>query len=142
MARPSGQVYNTQQTWKKSDDGFRTSGDGVVEDGVDCPVQWSGRREGAVVRGCHMHVVLREASVTVTLRLFFPLGHHLPPTPASLSSFLLALPFSMSHDNEELIDYEDDIVTNSAGASTVTRVGDDGDKGKKDFSGIHATGFR
>ena len=51
----------------------------------------------------------------------------------------------MSHDNEELIDYEDenDIVTNSAGASAAaTRAGDDSDKGKKDFSGIHSTGFR
>ena len=50
----------------------------------------------------------------------------------------------MSHDNEELIDYEDenDIVTN-AGASAVTaRAGDDGDKDKKNFSGIHSTGFR
>ena len=51
----------------------------------------------------------------------------------------------MSHDNEELIDYEDenDVITNSAGVSvSVTRVGDDGDKEKKNFSGIHSTGFR
>jgi hypothetical protein len=89
-----------------------------------------------------MHVVLREAPVTVTLHLFFPLGHDLPSTPSSLSFFLLALRFGMSHDNEELIDYEDDIVTNGAGASTVTRAGDDGDKEKKNFSGIHSTGFR
>lgn len=115
---------------------------GVVEDEVDCPVQLVRSADGAVVRGCHVHVVLGEASVTVTLRLFFPLGHDLPPTPASLSFFLLALRFSMSHDNEELIDYEDDIVTNSAGASTVARAGDDGDKEKKNFSGIHSTGFR
>lgn len=47
----------------------------------------------------------------------------------------------MSHDNEELIDYEDDIVTSGAGAS-VARAGDDGDKEKKNFSGIHSTGFR
>lgn len=49
----------------------------------------------------------------------------------------------MSHDNEELIDYEDenDIVTNGAGVSA-TRAGDDGDKDKKNFSGIHSTGFR
>jgi len=51
----------------------------------------------------------------------------------------------MSHDNEELIDYEDenDIVTNGAGASAAaTRAGDNGDKEKKNFSGIHSTGFR
>lgn len=51
----------------------------------------------------------------------------------------------MSHDNEELIDYDDenDVVTNSAGASvTAVRAGDDGDKEKKNFSGIHSTGFR
>jgi len=59
------------------------------------------------------------------------------------------LPFAlrpnMSHDHEELIDYEDenDVVTHGAGASAAaTRAGDDGDKGKKDFSGIHSTGFR
>lgn len=51
----------------------------------------------------------------------------------------------MSHGDEELIDYEDenDVVTNSVGVSAAaTRAGDDGDKGKKDFSGIHSTGFR
>lgn len=50
----------------------------------------------------------------------------------------------MSHDNEELIDYEDenDVVTHGHGASvTATRAGDD-DKEKKNFSGIHSTGFR
>ena len=46
----------------------------------------------------------------------------------------------MSLDNEELIDYEDDIVTNGAGASAIC-AGDDGDK-EKDFPGIHSTGFR
>ena len=51
----------------------------------------------------------------------------------------------MSHDNEELIDYDDenDLVTNGISASAAaTRVGDDGDKEKKNFSGIHSTGFR
>ena len=51
----------------------------------------------------------------------------------------------MSHDNEELIDYEDenDIVTHGVGVSGVaTRAGDDGDREKKNFSGIHSTGFR
>lgn len=55
------------------------------------------------------------------------------------------------HDNEDLIDYEDehDIVTNGAITSSATNggiatgVGDvDGDKDKKNFSGIHSTGFR
>lgn len=51
----------------------------------------------------------------------------------------------MSHDNEELIDYEDenDVVTHGVGASGIAaRAGDDGHGGKKDFSGIHSTGFR
>jgi hypothetical protein len=85
------------------------------------------------------------ASVTVTPRLFSPSSHHLPPTPTSLKFFLLTLRSNMSHDNEELIDYEDenDVVTNSAGASVAAaRAGDDGDKEKKNFSGIHSTGFR
>lgn len=55
-----------------------------------------------------------------------------------------------AHDNEDLIDYEDehDIVTNGAITSSATNggivsgVGDDGDKDKKNFSGIHSTGFR
>ena len=48
-----------------------------------------------------------------------------------------------SHDNDELIDYEDenDVVPNggtlTAGAGTA-----DDDKEKKNFSGIHSTGFR
>lgn len=55
------------------------------------------------------------------------------------------------HDNEDLIDYEDehDIVTNGAITSSATNggitsgVGDaEGDKDKKNFSGIHSTGFR
>ncbi|CAL1696697.1 unnamed protein product [Somion occarium] len=58
-----------------------------------------------------------------------------------------------SHDNEELIDYEDehDIVangaaapaaTNGAVATTAPAVDGEGDKDKKNFSGIHSTGFR
>lgn len=53
-----------------------------------------------------------------------------------------------SHDNEELIDYEDeqDVVPNGAavpasnGAAVAAADGDD--KDKKNFSGIHSTGFR
>lgn len=50
----------------------------------------------------------------------------------------------MSHDNEELIDYEDesDLVTQGAASVAAARAGDDGDKEKKNFSGIHSTGFR
>ena len=50
-----------------------------------------------------------------------------------------------SHDNDELIDYEDenDVVPNGA---TLTAAGGgaiaDDDKDKKNFSGIHSTGFR
>jgi ATP-dependent RNA helicase UAP56/SUB2 len=57
-----------------------------------------------------------------------------------------------THDNEELIDYEDDhdIVPNGAtgtlatnGAATLAATRADGDgKDKKNFSGIHSTGFR
>jgi ATP-dependent RNA helicase UAP56/SUB2 len=55
-----------------------------------------------------------------------------------------------AHDNEDLIDYEDehDIVTNGTITSSATNggiaagIGDDGDKDKKNFSGIHSTGFR
>ncbi|KAJ6569665.1 ATP-dependent RNA helicase SUB2 [Mycena capillaripes] len=50
-----------------------------------------------------------------------------------------------SHDNEDLIDYEDehDVVPNgsSAPAANGATAGDD-DKDKKNFSGIHSTGFR
>lgn len=51
----------------------------------------------------------------------------------------------MSHDNEELIDYEDenDVGIHGVGVSVAaSRAGDDGDKEKKNFSGIHSTGFR
>jgi ATP-dependent RNA helicase UAP56/SUB2 len=50
-----------------------------------------------------------------------------------------------SHDNDELIDYEDenDVVPNGATLAAVGggAIGDD-DKDKKNFSGIHSTGFR
>jgi ATP-dependent RNA helicase UAP56/SUB2 len=55
----------------------------------------------------------------------------------------------MSHDNEELVNYEDedDVVPNGAAAPTngvaVSAAADaEGDKDKKNFSGIHSTGFR
>lgn len=55
----------------------------------------------------------------------------------------------MSHDNEELIDYEDehDVITNGAapsttGAAKAAAADGEGDKDKKNFSGIHSTGFR
>ena len=58
-----------------------------------------------------------------------------------------------SHDNEELIDYEDehDVVTNGTaapaatnGAPATSAAAADGEseKDKKNFSGIHSTGFR
>lgn len=58
-----------------------------------------------------------------------------------------------AHDNEELIDYEDehDVVTNGAPATTATNgavtstapaADGEGEKDKKNFSGIHSTGFR
>ena len=84
-----------------------------------------------------------------------------PPPPRLLSYpllafFLFLLPPAVTmsaHDNEELIDYEDehDVVTNGAPAaaasngavSTTAPAGDsEGDKDKKNFSGIHSTGFR
>jgi ATP-dependent RNA helicase UAP56/SUB2 len=51
------------------------------------------------------------------------------------------------HDNEDLIDYEDehDIPTVSATTATngaATGSGDAEGKEKKNFSGIHSTGFR
>lgn len=55
----------------------------------------------------------------------------------------------MSHDNEELVNYEDedDVVTNGAavttnGAAASAAVDGEVDKDKKNFSGIHSTGFR
>lgn len=57
-----------------------------------------------------------------------------------------------SHDNEELIDYEDehDVVANGAAAPASSNsavaasasADGEGDKDKKNFSGIHSTGFR
>lgn len=53
-----------------------------------------------------------------------------------------------AHDNEELIDYEDEdnIIPNGGitGATNGGPAGGDteGEKDKKNFSGIHATGFR
>jgi ATP-dependent RNA helicase UAP56/SUB2 len=55
-----------------------------------------------------------------------------------------------AHDNEDLIDYEDehDIVpTGGAAAATngavaVGAASGEGDKDKKTFSGIHSTGFK
>jgi ATP-dependent RNA helicase UAP56/SUB2 len=53
-----------------------------------------------------------------------------------------------AHDNEDLIDYEDehDLVPNSGAAAATngapaTAAGGD-DKDKKTFSGIHSTGFK
>ena len=64
-------------------------------------------------------------------------------------SFLVTLPILQkmtSHDNtEELIDYEDeqDVIANGAAAvSNGAAAGDGDDKEKKNFSGIHSTGFR
>ncbi|KAG1889358.1 P-loop containing nucleoside triphosphate hydrolase protein [Suillus subluteus] len=55
-----------------------------------------------------------------------------------------------SHDNEELIDYEDehDVIPNGtapavpANGGTASAVDGEVDKDKKNFSGIHSTGFR
>ncbi|KAG2148563.1 P-loop containing nucleoside triphosphate hydrolase protein [Suillus cothurnatus] len=55
-----------------------------------------------------------------------------------------------SHDNEELIDYEDehDVIPNGAvpatstNGATASAADGEGDKDKKNFSGIHSTGFR
>lgn len=53
-----------------------------------------------------------------------------------------------AHDNEELIDYEDegDVGTNggttAAGGASAGATGGEGEKDKKNFSGIHSTGFR
>jgi hypothetical protein len=49
-----------------------------------------------------------------------------------------------SHDNDELIDYEDenDVVPNGATLAASGGATTDDDKDKKNFSGIHSTGFR
>ena len=70
----------------------------------------------------------------------------LTPTTTLLFCFILVLPVTFtrskmsSHDNDELIDYEDenDVVPNGATAGGAA----DDDKEKKNFSGIHSTGFR
>lgn len=52
------------------------------------------------------------------------------------------------NDNEELIDYEDEPEVGTSGAAGGNGVAvagataGDGDKDKKNFSGIHSTGFR
>lgn len=56
----------------------------------------------------------------------------------------------MSHDNEELVDFDDidDVVANGKapsstnGAASAQGASAEGDKSKKNFSGIHSTGFR
>jgi ATP-dependent RNA helicase UAP56/SUB2 len=50
-----------------------------------------------------------------------------------------------SNDNEDLIDYEDDHDVPNGAAASIGAAGaadGEGDKEKKNFSGIHATGFR
>lgn len=55
-----------------------------------------------------------------------------------------------AHDNEELVNYEDedDVLPHGSAAAamngvTVSAAADgDGEKDKKNFSGIHSTGFR
>jgi len=55
-----------------------------------------------------------------------------------------------AHDNEDLIDYEDehDLVPNTGTAAATTNgapatsAGGEGEKDKKTFSGIHSTGFK
>ena len=63
-------------------------------------------------------------------------------------TFCFLLFFIMSgHDNEELIDYEEDHDVPNVGASAGTNgaaagASDSEGKDKKNFSGIHSTGFR
>lgn len=55
-----------------------------------------------------------------------------------------------SNDNEDLVNYEDedDVVLNGTvasstnGAVAATAIDGEGEKEKKNFSGIHSTGFR
>lgn len=84
-----------------------------------------------------------------TLRVWLVQPFYRPPTPATLPSNKHCIKMS-AHDNEELIDYEDehDVVANGAAAQASNAAaasapaadgaGDD----KKNFSGIHSTGFR
>lgn len=48
------------------------------------------------------------------------------------------------HDHEDLIDYEDehDIIPSIGGTTSGVGAGDVDGKEKKNFSGIHSTGFR
>jgi ATP-dependent RNA helicase UAP56/SUB2 len=46
----------------------------------------------------------------------------------------------MSHDNEDLIDYEDDAGVSNGPRPTASAAADSEEK--KNFSGIHSTGFR
>lgn len=46
------------------------------------------------------------------------------------------------HDHEELIDYEDEHDIPNVGATSGAGAGDADGKDKKNFSGIHSTGFR
>jgi ATP-dependent RNA helicase UAP56/SUB2 len=48
----------------------------------------------------------------------------------------------MSHDQEDLIDYEDEHDMPNIGGATSAGAGDVDGKDKKNFSGIHSTGFR
>jgi len=48
----------------------------------------------------------------------------------------------MSGHDEELIDYEDEHEISSMGGATGAGAGDMDGKDKKNFSGIHSTGFR
>lgn len=85
------------------------------------------------------------------LNLLFLLAFSFSPFLSTTSDNLLSFCTTMSsHDNEELIDYEDehDVIPNGTapaahtnGAATST-VDGEVDKDKKNFSGIHSTGFR
>ena len=75
-------------------------------------------------------------------------------SPFSPCCWLLSTPHLLTmsaHDNEDLIDYEDehDLVPNTGSAASTTNgapaamsAGGEGDKDKKTFSGIHSTGFK
>lgn len=74
------------------------------------------------------------------------------PSTSTTNTFSVFLFYTiiMSHDNEELIDYEDehDVVTNGAGASAssgavaTTGAAAAAPGERTNFSGIHSTGFR
>lgn len=48
------------------------------------------------------------------------------------------------HDNEDLVNYEDedDVVPDRVGNNTTAGILGDAEEKKKSFSGIHSTGFR